>query len=183
MASLPSLRGIAMKRSPALLALLALALPAGADVPCGPAGVTASVSPQVAALGQSIEVTLTNDSSQTITLPSGCVYQAVYCSRACEGIPPGALVYGPACITVLWPIQPGRSETMPWDQRDDENEQVPTGTYAFQIAHDSGTCNPTLTITEGIPALGRWGLSALVGCVCLAGIWALRARRAAPGSA
>jgi len=172
-----------MKRSPALLALLTLALPAGADVPCGPAGVTASVRPQIAAQGQSIEVTLTNNSSQTITLPSDCVYQAVYCSGTCEGIPPGALVYGPYCLTVLWPIAPGRSKSMSWDQRDQNRQQVPSGTYAFEVSHDAGMCLPTVTISEEIPALSRWGLSALVGCVCLAGIWALRARRAPPGSA
>jgi hypothetical protein len=163
-----------MKRSPALFALLVLALPAWAEVPCGPEGVTASVSPEIAPQGQPIQVTLTNDSSQTITLPSSCVYQSVF----------GAgFLYAPYCLAIVWPIPPGRSESMPWDQRDGNGEQAPTGSYFVSIVHHDGSCLLTVTITEGIPALDRWGLSALVGVLCLAGIWALRARPAPPGSA
>ena len=92
------------------------------------------------------------------------------------------VVYAPICLTVLWPIQPGRSESVSWDQRDGSGEQVPTGTYSFHVSHDAGSCLPTVTIVEGIPALGRWGLSSFVGLICLAGLWALRARRAPPRS-
>ena len=168
-----------MRCLPSLLALFAFAVSAGAEIPCGPAGVTASVSPRIAAPGQWIQVTLTNDSSETINLPSSCVYEAVFAGEWCED----PLVYGPACLTVITPIAPGQSETMPWDQRDGNGQQLPSGTYSFSIRHDSGWCCPMVTISEGIPALSRWGLSALLGCVCLAGIWAIRRRRAAAAAA
>jgi hypothetical protein len=162
-----------------LLALLVFALPAGAEIPCGPAGVTASVSPRIAAPGRPFQVTLTNDSSQSIYLPSSCVYEAVFAGEWCED----PFVYAPVCLTVITEIAPGQSETMDWGQRDENGQRLPSGTYAFQISHDVGSCCPTVTISEGIPALSRWAVSGLVGCLCLAGIWAIRRRRAAGAAA
>lgn len=86
-------------------------------------------------------------------------------------------MYAPACLTIVTPVPPGESAITPWDQRDQSGEQAPSGTYLLWISHDAGGCSPTVTISEGIPALGGWALSTLVGCVCLAGLWRLRARR------
>jgi hypothetical protein len=44
----------------------------------------------------------------------------------------------------------------------------------------SGSCCQTLTISDGVPALNRWGMSTLVAFVDLVGIWAFRSRRALP---
>jgi hypothetical protein len=61
----------------ALLTAFAFTLPAGAQVPCGPAGVAATLDPQLALPGEPIQVTLTNNSSGSIYLPSHCVYTGV----------------------------------------------------------------------------------------------------------
>ncbi len=165
-----------MKCSPVLIALLAFALPAGAQVPCGPPGVTATVDPQVAAPGQSIDVTLTNLSSQSIALFDSCVFQGVFPNATCTL--PAIDVLG--CLQIITPIPAGQSLSESWDQTDPNGQQVPNGTYSFQISHDSGLCCATVTIAEGAPALTRWGMSALVGFAGLAGIWALQKRRALP---
>ena len=64
-------------------------------------------------------------------------------------------------------------------QHHTKNEDFPSEwrLISLWISHDAGGCSPTVTISEGIPALGGWALSTLVGCVCLAGLWRLRARR------
>ena len=157
-----------------LLSLLAVALPAGAEVSCGPPGVTASLDPQSALIGEPIQVTLTNYSSQTITLFDSCVYQGVYLDDSCGG----SFVSAPSCYQLLTPIGPGQSLTQSWGQSDDNGQQVPNGTYFIATEHDSGSCCQELTISNAVPALNRWGISALVGFVGLAGIWAFKKRRA-----
>ncbi len=60
-----------MKLLPTLAATLALTLPAAAQLPCGGiAGVTATATPSVAMPGEPIVVQLTNNTNQTITLPT-----------------------------------------------------------------------------------------------------------------
>jgi hypothetical protein len=159
-----------------LLSLLALALPAGAEVACGPPGVTATVDPQLAPIGESFEVTLSNNSSQTITLPDSCVYRSVYPNSWCGGTP----IYTPYCLDYVNPIAPGQSQTGTWDQQDDGGQQVGPHHYSVSIQHDSGACCLAMEISHSVsvPALNRWGVSALVGFVGLAGIWAFQKRRA-----
>jgi hypothetical protein len=159
-----------------LLSLLALVLPAGAQVPCGPPGVTAAVDPQLAPIGEPFEVTLTNNSSQTITLSDSCVYQSVHPNSSCGGTP----VYAPYCLQLIDPIPPGQSRTSTWDQDDGNGQQVGPHHYSMSIQHDSGSCCLVMEISHGVPvpALNRWGTPALVGFVGLAGIWAFQKRRA-----
>jgi hypothetical protein len=132
-------------------AALALALPAAAQVPCSSQGVTATISPQFAAPGQVVVVTLTNGTNQVINLPSSCTYSAVYPGGACSGTP----VLAPLCLAVITPIQPGQSHSMPWDQRDNVGQPVPAGTYSVSIRYwDAAfsilsTCCPTMVITSG----------------------------------
>src|SRR5262245_53052229 len=111
------------------LAKIALALAAPAicshhtlaQQACGLPGVTVSVSPDCATPGQVIQVTLTNNSNQVITLFSSCVYTNVHPSADCTGTP----VFSPICLAVLTPIPPGQSKTQSWDQKDDNGIQVP----------------------------------------------------------
>ena len=138
-----------MRLTFATIALFALALPTTAQVPCGIPGVTVTVSPSIAAPGQVIFVTLTNNSSQLINLPSSCTFQAVFAGPTCSG----TSVFSPVCLSVITPIPPGTSDVMSWDQRDDSGVQVPDGDYAFWIRYYDASwsmtgCCPTVTIAS-----------------------------------
>jgi hypothetical protein len=109
---------------------------------CGMQGVTVTVTPECAAPGEMIKVTLTNNTNQVITLPSSCVYKSVHPSSDCTG----QAVFTPLCLAVLTPIPPGQSATMPWDQLDDNVQQVPDGEYSFSIAYIGGACCASVTI-------------------------------------
>lgn len=125
--------------------LLLVSLPVAAQTPCSAAetscglpGVKAVVSPSCATPGQVVQVTLKNDSDQTIELPSGCVYIAVHPGTACASAP----VFSPLCTLALVPIPPGGSYTYPWYQNDDVGVQVPPGTYSLTIWYwDAGYAN------------------------------------------
>jgi len=121
-----------------------------AETSCGLPGVKAVVSPACAAPGQVVLVTLKNDSDETITLPSGCIYIAVHPGTACASAP----VLSPPCTFSLVPIPPGGSCTRPWFQNDNQGGQVPPGTYSFTIwYYDAGyanliECCPEVTISS-----------------------------------
>lgn len=119
---------------------------AHAQQACGLTGVTVTVSPECAAPGQVILVTLTNNSNQVITLPSTCVFESVHASTDCTG----PIVFGPVCGAVILPVPPGQSRTQPWDQKDDNGLQVPSGDYSFSISYLRGGCCAGVTI--GPPA-------------------------------
>ena len=123
--------------APAIGSHLALAQQA-----CGLPGVTVTVTPECAAPGQMIQVTLTNNSNQVITLFSSCVYTNVHASSDCTG----AAVFSPICLAVLTPIPPGQSKTQPWDQKDDNGIQVPDGDYSFSISYMGGGCCASVAI-------------------------------------
>jgi len=114
-----------------LLALAALQISSAAQTPCGTNGVTVTVDPPVAAVGQAILVTLTNNSSDTIQLSTSCVYGPVYPGSGCTSVP----VYSPLCLTVITPIEPGASATSVWLQNDDFGQQVPSGSYSLGISY------------------------------------------------
>jgi hypothetical protein len=152
--------------------LFALAFPAAPQTPCGPPGVTATVTPAVASLGQVIQVTLTNNSSSEITLPSSCVFTGVFPDPACGGT---AVALVP-CPAVLTPIPPGGSFTQEWNQTDSFGQQVPPGTYSFDIFHSDGACCPAVTIAVPVPALPVPAVGALVVLAALAAIWVIRRR-------
>ena len=126
----------------ALVAPAILAPLARAQQSCGIPGVTVTVSPECALPGQTIQVTLTNNSNQVITLPSSCVYSNVHPSSGCTGQP----VFSPFCLAVLTPVPPGQSKTQPWDQKDDNGLQVPDGTYSIAIDYLGGGCCASVTI-------------------------------------
>jgi len=122
-------------RIPVVLALLHLPSLAAAQAPCGAAetpcglpGVSLVVTPACALPGEEVQVTVRNDSSETITLPSGCVYLSVSPGATCTGA-----VFSPGCPFVLVPLAPGTSFTLPWAQNDDLGAQVPPGTYSFAV--------------------------------------------------
>jgi hypothetical protein len=154
------------------IVLLAVALPASAEIPCGAPGVTVRVDPEVAIPGESILVTLTNGSSSDIFFPNSCLFDAVYPAGEIEPI---ATFF---CLFVESTIPPGGSMSGSWNQEDNNGDQVPNGEYFVIIPTGSfgSLCAPTLTIAEGVPALTGWGMSALVALSGLAGIWALRRR-------
>lgn len=135
-ASVRSRREAPMK--PLLEAAVAvlLAAPLAAQTPCGPResacgipGVTIGVSPACATPGQLVEITLRNESSETITLPTGCVYLGVWRGSGCGGAP----VQSPGCTFALVPLDPGVSFTHAWSQTDDLGAQVPPGTYSLEV--------------------------------------------------
>ena len=124
-----------MKLSLSPIALIVLLIPCAAQTPCGTGGVTVTVDPPNPAVGQAVLVTLTNNSSDTIQLPSSCVYGSVYPGSGCTGLP----VFSPLCLAVITPIPPGSSATSVWLQNDDFGTQVPAGTYSFSVSYwDSG---------------------------------------------
>jgi hypothetical protein len=112
------------------LALLWSSYAAGAaTAQCGMPDVVVSVTPRIAAPGQPFTVTLTNKTTQTITLPTACTFQVVHSGGSCGG----TAVYTPICAGVLTPIPPDGSESMVWNQTDDLGMPVPVGTYSFQV--------------------------------------------------
>jgi hypothetical protein len=137
-----------MRTRLAALAFLLASLPAAAQTPCG-AGISVTVSPPVAAPGQVVTVTLTNQSSQDIELPSSCVFVTVYLGTTCTTLD----VRSEACLTIVVPIAPGQSVSATWDQTDNFGLQVPEGDYSFEVLYsDAGftgliSCCATLTIT------------------------------------
>lgn len=135
-----------------------------AQTPCGGVpGVDATASPSTASIGQPILVTIDNQSTQTITLPTSCVFTSVWDGPNCSG----ASVLNLFCLQVLTPIAPGQSLTLPWDQLDDFGQQVAAGVYSIPIVYyDAGfqltscclavtiTGNPTTYCTAGTTSNG-----------------------------
>jgi hypothetical protein len=127
--------------------------------------VTATVTPAFAVPGEPVLVELTNNSTETITLPSSCTYAAVHSGVACGGSP----VFAPICLTVLTPIPPDGTRSMIWDQRDNDGAQVPEGTYSFAISYYDGTftqtgCCVSVTISSSFCDASD---GALASCPCL----------------
>jgi len=115
-----------------LLTASALALPSMAQVPCGLPGVEVTVTPADAALGEEVLVTLTNNSSQVIQLPTSCVFLSVHGDGTCSGT---STVHTPFCQQVLTAIAPGQSREMAWNQLDDLGNPVPAGDYSVAILY------------------------------------------------
>ena len=120
-----------MKMLLTLLALTALQLGAVSQTPCGTNGVTVSMNPPVALPGQLIQITLTNDSAETINLPTACNFGAIYPGSVCAGTP----VFTPLCLQVITTVFPGQSVTSLWLQTDDMGLQVPNGIYSFALSY------------------------------------------------
>jgi hypothetical protein len=164
-----------MRFAPIAAVLIAVALPARAEIPCGAPGVTARVDPEIAVRGEVILVTVTNDSDSDITIPDSCIFDRVF------SLPENEEILTLICLDFPNTIPSGESDSQAWDQRNNDGEQVPNGDYAFSVQTGSGfgdVCFPTVTIAPGVPALARGGLSTLVVVSALAGIGALRRRRA-----
>ncbi len=119
-----------------LTATLALATASSAQA------VTAHVSLSEAAPGQSVKVTLCNDSPYTIQLPSACLFRSVWRIDA-----PVRNFY---CSSVISYLYPGQSTSMSWDQKNDWNGQVPDDLYYFEInytdVYGSHTLWPTVNV-------------------------------------
>ncbi len=116
-----------------LFALLTLALcssPTFAQTACGLAGVTITVTPAVAAPGQSIVATLTNNSSSTIQFPSSCLFRDVRSGASCNTV-----IRNNFCLSTLTDVPPGGTLIQSWDQLDNNVLQVPDGDYSLQIQY------------------------------------------------
>jgi len=120
-----------MKHSLTLLTFAALGLSMPAQTPCGTPGVTITVSPPTAAVGQVVQVTLTNDSGELIQLPSGCVFGPVYPGSDCTSTP----IFTPSCAAVVIPIASGSSISSFWLQTDNLGQQVPPGAYSLGFSY------------------------------------------------
>jgi len=138
----------------AALALLACCTPGWAQTPCGLPGVTVSICPPQPAPLQDVEVTLTNNSGETIFLGSNCVHGAIYAGAACSG----NVAFQPLCIaTVIIPIPDGGSRTQVWNQRDNGGQPVPLGTYSLKVQYSTvnltfHSCCASFDIVAGSPA-------------------------------
>lgn len=162
-----------MRFAPIAAVLLAVALPARGEIPCGAPGVTARVDPEIAVPGETVLVTVTNGSASDIVIPDSCIFDRVF------SLPGNEEILTLICLDFPYTIPSGESASQAWDQRNNEGEQAPNGDYAFSVQTGSGFgdfCFPTVTIAQGVPALTRGGLSALVVVSALAGIGALRWR-------
>lgn len=116
---------------------------AAAQVDCQPAGVTVSVSPNPAAQGELVQITVDNRSSGTIVFASSCPYETVR-EETCDG----PLVQVPICLAIFVPVAPGHSYSTVWGQTDTSGNPVAPGVYAFEMAAPV-TCCPTVTVTGG----------------------------------
>jgi len=144
----------------AVLVLPSLAVPAASaqEASCVP-GVTAWVEPACAPQGETVTLTVHNGTEEFLVLPSSCLWQAVF-ADVCGG----PFVIVPYCLHVLTLIPPGESLSSTWDQRDQDGNQVPPGTYVFSV-HDlccvpftvCGTClSPPAKYGE--VSYGTWDL-------------------------
>jgi hypothetical protein len=129
------IRGFALL--PLVAAALLAAPLAAQQATCIP-GVTAWVDPPCAPQGTTVTLTLHNGSQQFLLLPSSCLWQLVF-KDTCGG----PIVNLPYCLSVLTFVPPGESMSSTWDQRDQDGNQVPPGTYVFSVAD---TCCVPFTV-------------------------------------
>ena len=130
--------------------------------PCGP--LTATVSPDPAAVGQPITFTLTNTTDSAVFLPDDCAFQSVR-----QDGPDGGVVFSPVCLRVVTDLPPGGSISAVWDQKDVFDVQVPPGPYWFELNVPDGSglaCFAPVTIC-GASALQRFGEPCGTGCLGL----------------
>jgi hypothetical protein len=133
------------------LGLTMLSAPAyGVQFLCDDPGVEVELTLPVVTPGQTVDVTLRNNSNQTIQLPSSCVYGAVYPGPDCIGPP----VFAIGCLAVIVPIAPGQEVTQGWSLIDTGGNPVNPGNYSFSIQwwdepfNQFHTCCVPLTITS-----------------------------------
>ncbi len=144
-----------MRSHLAVCALAALAPASLSQFPCQLPGVSVSVTPQVAQVGETIQVSLQNGSPNVILQATTCVILAIN-----QGGCHGALVWDPAgCFFVLTSIPPGTSKAQSWDQTDDFGQQVPPGTYWIEVLYatpflQSRICCATVTILSSYQKYG-----------------------------
>jgi hypothetical protein len=105
-----------------LLALLANALPSQGLV-------SGQVSTNPVMPGQTVTFTVTNASSQSLNLGSGCAYAAVR-----QGLPSGPIVYNPICTTILVNLPPCGTVTTPYTPA----AGLAPGLYWFQVRYLTG---------------------------------------------
>ena len=84
-----------------------------------------TVTPRVAKTGEPITFTLTNTLASIITLPSSAPWHVIH-------IDTGDSFY-PGTTTGIILVDPGVSKEWVWDQKDNFNNQMPTGNYAAYI--------------------------------------------------
>ncbi len=80
--------------------------------------------------GESVILTIVNNGTTTIDLPSSAPWQIW---NAAEEI-----VFSPFAAAVITPVEPGKSISWTWDQKDNEEKQVPPGKYKSVIQTSIG---------------------------------------------
>lgn len=108
---------------PALTCAALLALPLPGQVVAG------IVSPPVQVPGQPVSLTAHDATGMGLSLPSGCVVDAVR-----RGSPGGPAVWTPFCTAVITPIAPGGSLTGGWPGTDDFGNPVPPDMYYLRVS-------------------------------------------------
>lgn len=138
--------------------VLVLACPVAAQ-DCGLPGVTTTVTPAVAAVGEIVEVTLHNGSDEVIQLASSCVFYSVHPGAGCVAPP----VSGATCLWIWIDLEPGESHTSVWGQADDWGAQVAPGVYSFAVSYwtedstELHECCPEVTVCASATATPRNG--------------------------
>ena len=147
-----------MRPVAALAVLFALATPSLAQVPCGLAGVTVTATPDPAPLASSIDVTITNNSMQTINV-FGCVYDNIYAGSTCDGPP----LFLPICPAAIFPIAPGESMTTPWNSAPN-----PPGDYSLEVSYSDATFSNSFSCCVPVTITAPPGTCALPGVIVTA---------------
>jgi len=152
----------------AACALTAFATALAAQVPCGIPGVTATVTPSNAQVGEPIQVALTNGTGSLIQLPTSCLFGV----RA--GDCDGPSIYPVGCGQVITPIEPGTTMSGTWNQTDVFGQPVAPGTYTIQIRYYDPSfatltsCCVPVTITASFQTYGA-GCPGTLGVPTLSG--------------
>lgn len=115
----------------AFLGLVFTTAAATADAqPCGTAGIDISVFPSAPVLGEPIQIIVTNLTANcTYVISDSCVYHKVF-SGSCGGS--AVLPFRQCAIGQVF-IPPGQSIVDVWNQKNGNGQQVPPGTYFFDV--------------------------------------------------
>ena len=114
---------------PSLLLATSLLLPTAAEAQACPfPGVTVTASPQPAAPGQNVRVTLTNESTEVVEIFS-CLFHTIRSGSSCSG---NVTLFSPCLATIIYYIPPGSSFEQTWDQLDSSGQPVAEGVYSVE---------------------------------------------------
>jgi hypothetical protein len=108
------------------------------------AQVVATVGPPTSPVGGTVWISVSNDTSSSISLSSPCPFLVLDTA--------GNVVYGPFCPAVIQPVAAGAVYTTSWGQTDGFGVQVAPGNYVVRVFLPGGQSNHTVAITPAIDA-------------------------------